>query len=618
MSTNKHIDKICIVFAAIMLALTVMFMFGEGLGITVVKSQEDENTSEMFTENDLAADWDVSDATSVAFEKNKASISGNGAYFTDDTLKIVYAGKYVLSGTLEGQIYIDADGDDKIWLMLDGVDITCDSSPIIVENADKVFITLNENSVNTVTYSGTNSVYDGAIYSRDDLTVNGSGSLSVTSENQHGIVCNDSLVFTGGSISVTAEEDAIHAHDAVKIRDTSFEISAGDDGIHSGNDSGDSVFYIESGSINITNCYEGIEANYITVAGGTIDIKPSDDGLNANGNGSNSLITISGGSVTILNPDGRDADGIDSNGSIEITGGRLFISIEGSNATNSAIDYGSENGGKCTVSGGTVIACGASGMAEGFEQASPQGFIMEATSASADTTVILLDAQGNELINENIPYAFTSIVLSCPEMKTGDTVTLKVGEDENEITVDNSSANGMGGFGGNSGSFFGRGGKGGFNNMPNGGNNFNESNSGEGSVADTAIQKTSQTAPQMPNGGFFGTMPTDASGNQNGGQNMQPPSMPDGEEGFNPNGNGEGGFNPNGNSDENGGFNSNGGAEQKSENSGMQNENNEQTNNVNKLNTSSNSTADKTTLIYFGVSVLVLAFGLLFAYKKKY
>ena len=282
MSTSKHIDKICIAAVALMLVLTVLFMFGESLGITVIHREEDEETSEMFTANDLNADWDTTNACNIVLNGNNAKISGNGAYFSNNTLYIAYAGKYVISGTLDGSVHIDADGDDKIWLLFDGVDINSKTEPpLYIKQADKVFLTLKENSQNSLVFENDdeNAEIDGCIFSRDDLTVNGKGNLTVTSSNLHGIVCNDSLVFTGGNINITAKVDGVHAHDAIKICNTDFTVSAGDDGLHAGNDDESSVFYMESGNINITECYEGIEANDITIAGGTVYITPSDDGI---------------------------------------------------------------------------------------------------------------------------------------------------------------------------------------------------------------------------------------------------------------------------------------------------------------------------------------------------
>jgi len=642
MSTGKHFDRICIVVIALTLVLTVLFMCGKSLGITPIVSEETSSNS-LFTENDVNADWDTANATEIVLSEGTATVSGNGAYCSDGVLYIVYAGKYHLTGAFSGNVKIDCDGDDKVWLLFDGVEMTSETAPLVIEQAEKVFLTLKDGSENRLTYSGSDDTIDGAIFSRDDLTINGSGKLTVTSEKQHGIVCNDSLVFAGGEITISAEEDAVHAHDWVKIRETSFQIAAGDDGIHVGNDDETAAFYLESGDITITTCYEGIEANRITIAGGKVSIQPEDDGLNANGSGNNSMITISGGDVTVLNSNGRDADGIDSNGSILISGGRLFISLIGSGATNSAIDYGSENGGTCVVIGGTVIACGASGMAEGFEESSTQGFIMQSMNGDENAAVSLADADGNILLEETIPYAFSSIVISVPNLAVGDEVTLKVGDTTTDITVDNTTGNGMGGMGG-MGNF--------------GGNRQNPFDMNQGEETENSDAKgnpgenqnpfengDNNTAPEKPSGeisGDFepGDMPNDQQngqpngrgGNKNpfdNGNGNTPSEMPSGEmpgdaqpgempsdfqPGEMPSGempSGEVPEMPSGEIGENGqgGFNG-------EQNDNPQQQDQQQSPNNEQTKTESNKLTSETWIL-LGVSILVLAGGMFIVLKKK-
>ncbi|MCI8331856.1 MAG: carbohydrate-binding domain-containing protein [Clostridiales bacterium] len=506
MSTHKHIDTICIVIVLLTLMITILFMNGKALGIAVMVSEE--NSGEMFTKNDLNASWDTSNATKIALSDHGSTISGNGAYENGGTLYIVYAGKYVISGELSnGKIIIEADGDDKIWLLFDGVSIHCeDDAAIRIEQADKIFLTLKKGTQNTVSSGAVyrsdaiESGIDGTIYARDDLTINGNGSLNVTAKYQHGIVCNDDLVITGGTIDITAVQDGFHAHDSIRIKDADITISAGDDGITVSNDDETSYLYIESGHISIPSCYEGLEAIQITIAGGTIDIYPSDDGINANGCGGSSAIYINGGNITIINENGIDADGLDSNKDIFISGGKVFISVNDSGGS-CAIDYGIENGGVCEITGGTVLACGSSGMAEGFDASSAQGFFMYRTSAEAGTTVAIEDADGNELLSEIVPCRFSSIVASTPDMKLGDTYSLSIGENETKITIDNSST--VGNFGG------GR--------IP----------SGNGFFRDQMPEETSSDSaqPEIPHGGMNENdtppeLPQDAANSH--GENIQP------------------------------------------------------------------------------------------------
>ena len=449
MSTHKKIDAICIAAIIFCIVLTVLIMNGKVFASVPVMSED--VGSDLFTANDLNADWDTDFATKIVLSDEGSAISGNGAYVYDGNVCIAYAGHYVLSGELtNGSVIIDADKKDKIWVLLDGVSIRCDDDAAIrIEQADNVFLTLADGTENVIS-SGAEyneetaaSGVDGTIYSRDDLTINGTGMLTVSAEYHHGIVCNDDLVIAGGNIAISAAQDGIHVNDSVRIHNAEISIKAGDDGITVSNDDETAFLYVESGSITISECYEGLEAVDITIAGGTVDIMATDDGINASGSGEKSVIRITDGDVTIINPSGRDADGLDSNGSIYIEGGKVFISVS-DNGGNCALDCGSENGGECVVSGGTVIACGGSAMAEGFDAGSTQGFLMYGTTAAASTLISLEDSDGKELLSEEIPCSFSSVVLSTPELKVGDVCTITIDGVQEQITIDNSSTSGFG------------------------------------------------------------------------------------------------------------------------------------------------------------------------------
>ena len=156
----------------------------------------------------------------------------------------------------------------------------------------------------------------------------------------------------------------------------------------------------------------------------------------ADTSGSESYIKISGGTITIINETGSDADGLDSNGDILISGGTVYISLVGT-GSNNAVDYGSESGGVAEISGGTIIACGASSMAEAFDTSSTQASILYNTSATveAGTTLAIEDADGNVLISWDVPCSFSSALISCPEMQVGGTYTVVFGDNAEEITL---------------------------------------------------------------------------------------------------------------------------------------------------------------------------------------
>lgn len=444
MSTHKKIDIICVSAAILMIVLTILFMNGRNFGVTPIVSAEADGS--LFSADDLNEDWNTSYATKIILSDKGSTITGSGAYSHNGDVYIVSAGYYALTGELiNGSVIIDADKNDKIWLLLNGVTIHCDDDAAIrIEQADKVFLTLADGTENTISAGAQYNAdmiasgVDGAIYSRDDLTINGTGALLVNAEYQHGIVCNDDLVIAGGNITINAVQDGIHANDSVRIRETAILISAGDDGITVSNDDETAFLYVESGNITISDCYEGLEAISVTIAGGTIEIMPTDDGINACGSGKNAVIRITGGEIAIINDRGRDADGLDSNGDIYIEGGRVFISVSDSGG-NCALDYGSENGGECVVNGGTVIACGGSMMSEGFDASSTQGFLVYSKSADAGTVISLEDADGRALLSEEIPCSFSHVVLSTPDLKVGDICTIVIDGVREQITVDNTS-----------------------------------------------------------------------------------------------------------------------------------------------------------------------------------
>lgn len=442
MSTSKHLDKLCIFITVLMLILTLLFINGEKLGITVIKDEEEKE--QMFSTNDKKDIWDASQSTTIQMHENSVDISGNGAYYDGKDIHIVYAGNYEISGSLkEGSLIVDGDGDDKIWILFNGVEISnSTTSALYIKQADKVFLNLAPNSQNTLT-SGEgvqDTTLDGVIYSKDDLTIQGQGSLTINSEYAHGIVGNDDLILTGGKIEINALKDGIHAHDSIRICQLDLTIHAGDDGMSASNDENNAFIYIESGNISIPSCYEGIEAINIQIDGGNIEIHPSDDGINANSKDGSSLLDIRGGDIRIVNENGRDADGLDSNGNIIIRGGNIFVSVPDNGS--SAIDYASEMGGECMILGGRIIACGSASMQEGMSSQSSQGYLITTVSNSpAGSVLTLTNAQEETILSETIPASFSCVILSDPSLQLGDTVTLNIGDSVSEYTITNTFEN---------------------------------------------------------------------------------------------------------------------------------------------------------------------------------
>lgn len=515
MSTGKHFSALCALVLALALAVTVLFMNGEKLGIRVIRDEDSETNEDSgyFTTNDQNTAWTA--ATAITLSGDTATVSGSGAYANGGSVTIASAGYYDVTGTLtDGSLIVDAGKNAKVFLRLNGVTITCsDDAAIRVNQADKVFLTLAEGTENTVTSGETYSEAaladktDGAIFAHDDLTINGSGALTVTAAYKHGIAANDSLRITGGKITVTAPADTVHVNDSLHITGADITLSAGDDAIHS-----DTSVAILGGSITVNTCCEGIEAPEILIEDGAITVTSTDDGINACGtetsDGSLPGVTINGGTVTLLNSSGRDADGIDSNGNIDINGGLVYISLVGDGG-NCALDYGSENGGACRINGGTVVACGSSTMLEAMSGNSAQPSLLYAgTTQAAGTEITLQDSSGETLLTYAAPNSFSAVLVSCPEMATGSTYTLTLGDTAQEIPLTQVAttygvSGGMGGgmdgnMGGGMGDMGGMGGQGGMNGGP--GDFAPTSGTADSATDDTALPGGSGTPPTKPDG----------------------------------------------------------------------------------------------------------------------
>ena len=281
MSSSKYIDKICIVVSLLALVFTALFMSGK-LPIEAAASTDDD----MFSSYDLYDDCSPQNAVTVALDDENTVVDGTGAFMQNGDLYIAVAGDYILSGNLgDGSVIVNVGSKEKVHIVLNGVNIYCsDTAAVYVEQADKVTITLAENTENTVSSGSdydTSSKTDGVIYSKDDLSFNGSGTLNVTGEHKHGIVCNDDLSLVDVNMNITAPQDTVHVNDSVKIKDVSLNLTAGDDGITVSNDDETDYLYVVSGTILINECYEGLEATDITIDDGDITIYPTDDALNS-------------------------------------------------------------------------------------------------------------------------------------------------------------------------------------------------------------------------------------------------------------------------------------------------------------------------------------------------
>lgn len=277
--------------------------------------EENSSSDEWYSDRDMEQSPDTTDAQTI-------EVAGG------QTLSITEEGTYILKGTGSDCTVLVNAPEAKVQLILDNVTVTNTSSPVIyVLDADKCFVTTAEGSENSLTVSGTftedteNDVKtDAVIFSKSDLTLNGKGTLTISSTD-NGITSKDELTVTGGTYNITTSGKGLESNDSTAICDGTFTIDA----------------------------KEGMESTYVRIDGGTFEISASDDGINAAANSDKNevQVEINGGTLSIKMGSG-DTDGIDSNGELTINGGNISIEC------NSPFDYD----GTGTLNGGTVVVNG--------------------------------------------------------------------------------------------------------------------------------------------------------------------------------------------------------------------------------------------------------------------
>lgn len=380
-------------------------------------SDKQLTADDMFSDRDLSGDY--SECTDITLSKSTASCSDSSVTVADGSVVITKAGTYKLSGTFTGQIIVNAGDSDKVQLVLDNVSITKEgSAALYIINADKVFVTTVSGTENTLASTGEFATsddetnIDGAIFSKSDITFNGSGTLSVKCESKHGIVTKDDLKITGGTYNITSASQGLSGKDSVRIAGGNITITSGTDGIHSENtdNTEKGYVYISGGTLNITSGKDCIDAS------GTVDIKDGTFTLKAGGGSSekttgdstesykgikaDGVLTISGGTFDIDTLD----DAIHSNADVTVSGGTLDISTgdDGIHSDNNTVVSGGEiNIEKCyeglegqtvTVSGGKVTLTSSDdgiNAAGGDNQGVGGGFGPDSFSADSEAKITI-------------------------------------------------------------------------------------------------------------------------------------------------------------------------------------------------------------------------------------
>lgn len=246
-----------------------------------------------FDSEDLNSSWDIADASQIILKGDTISLDGKGTTVKGDTVTIQSGGVYAITGTLnDGQIVVDTEDKTTVKLVLNGANITnLSSAPIYVKNAEKTVITLAEGTKNTITDGDTYTLEDAssdepnaAVYSKDDLTINGTGSLTVNANYQNGITGKDDLKIAAGNITVNAVADGIKGKNYIAIHDGNIVVNAQSDGLQSNNDedAAKGFVYIENGTLQISAGNDGIQAETsVLIKDGDITI--SSGGGSANG-----------------------------------------------------------------------------------------------------------------------------------------------------------------------------------------------------------------------------------------------------------------------------------------------------------------------------------------------
>ncbi len=343
--------------------------------------------SEMFTDRDKEIGYDEDASVRIQLGGDTAQCDSEAVEISGGTVTIQDEGTYILTGTLNGMVIVDAEDTDKLQLVLDGVSIKSESSAALyIRQADKVFVTLAPGSENTLSNGGSYTAIDennidAAVFSKEDLTLNGSGSLNIQAAAGHGIVSKDDLVITSGTYQITAASHGLSGKDSVRIAGGSFNIASGKDGIHAENadDASLGFAYLSDGTFVISSEGDGISAGSILqIENGEFQIQSGGGSANAEQSQSSGQqpgrFPMKETETASASEDTVSTKGLKADGDLLINGGNFTIdSADDACHTNGSLTV---NEGTFTISSGDdgfhadaglVIAGGTIEITESYE-----------------------------------------------------------------------------------------------------------------------------------------------------------------------------------------------------------------------------------------------------------
>lgn len=323
------------------------------------------DTASLFSDRDLAGTYDESGAVAIQLSGNTASCNSNSVTIDGSTVTIAAEGVYILSGSLDdGQIVVNAGDTDKVQLVLAGVDITSSTSAAIYAmEADKVFVTLAEGTENSLTNGGVyvaidDNNIDSVIFAKTDLTLNGTGSLTIHAQAGHGVVSKDDLVLTGGNYIITAASHGLSGKNGFAIAGGSFTITSGKDGIHAENSDDSSLGYLQivDGSFTITSQGDAISAQgALQIDGGTFDLYTGDGSNSVEMTGGSQSVQMGGGQRdggTTAQAATTDTESEDVTVSQKGIKGESTYAINGGISTIDSVDDCLHSGGEMIIAAG--------------------------------------------------------------------------------------------------------------------------------------------------------------------------------------------------------------------------------------------------------------------------